>query len=218
MYIFLVTGFLVKDWAKMRTKMGMIQDKGKSQGLSYVVTWSRFIFAVFNLNSLFMKNFVFVLLLMFGSMLSFGQAKDATPTLPTATEQVAIDSPTIHDVVDNTVQILTDNPNAEVKIPETVNPTDTNSLIKWWWFIYGLLMPIGTFIFNRFFPSSKKRELIIKSTSVAILTLVVLLTWKGYAMLAVMQGVMGFVMQFFMYDKLYNPAGLKSFRKKNYVA
>lgn len=126
-------------------------------------------------------------------------------------------APEITEVINETIKSVTGNENAEIKMPDTFDPTNPDSVFEWWMFIYGALMPIGLYVFHRFFPSVKKSELILKSIAAAIVVLIIVLAslGKGGNILTIGQGVIALMFNVFTYNNFYKSIG-KSPRKQSY--
>lgn len=101
----------------------------------------------------------------------------------------------------------------DVPAPITLEPT---SLVEWWQFIYALLTPLAVWLFGAIWPSSTKRELVTKATSVAIVILVVVLSFKGFTIATLSQAAIALIMQVFVYDKMYQPLGIDTAKRKSY--
>jgi hypothetical protein len=114
--------------------------------------------------------------------------------------------------VDATVNVDT----GSVIFPLPIDPLNPDSLFAWWQFIYAFLTPVGIYIFNKYFPSNTQQELIIKSSSVAILVLIVIIFFKGFTLVTLGQAVLAFIMQVISYDKVMKPLGMESPKLKSY--
>jgi hypothetical protein len=102
----------------------------------------------------------------------------------------------------------------DLPAPITLEPT---SLMEWWSFLYALLTPIAIWLFGKFWPSSTKQALVTKATTVALVILIVVLTFKGFTFATLSQALIALLMQVFMYDKVYQPLGLNTAKKENYT-
>lgn len=120
-------------------------------------------------------------------------------------------------VGDEVVKVITNDTTATISLPSPINPVDPASLFEWWIFLYGLLVPIGVYIFSRFFPASTKRDLIIKSTSIALIALLAIIFSKGVSITIIGQSFLAFVMQVITYDKIYKPLGMESKKTEDYT-
>lgn len=105
---------------------------------------------------------------------------------------------------------------AQVIFPDLIDPSNSGSVFAWWQFIYMILTPIGIYFFGKFFPSSSKSELIIKSTSIAVVVLLIILGVKGYTLMGIGQALVALIGQVFFYDKVLNPLGFNTEKTKSY--
>jgi len=142
-------------------------------------------------------------------------AADATVVLMSQSDGTEVGG--VEDVANQVLEILLDG-DGKIDLPDKVNVASGESWFQLWMFIYALLTPIGFWVFAKFFPSSKKSNLIIKATSFAILVLVIFFSMKaqGVSIEIVGKAAFAFIMQIVTYDKLFKPLGLKSPRLQNY--
>lgn len=158
---------------------------------------------------------------MFGSYAQDTRDAEAVagPTLEKSIVEVAEAQDTVtvsfEELMNEVIQAIT-NSDAQITLPPAFNPNDVNNVMSWWWFIYGLVAPIGMFLILKFWPSASKPELILKSTSIGIVVLLIIIFSKGASIIVIGQAVLAFIFQAFTYDKLYNPLGLKSAKKEGY--
>lgn len=110
---------------------------------------------------------------------------------------------------------LPDGNQTTIDLPGAIS-LEPSKLIEWWQFIYALLTPLGVWLFASFWPSSTKKELVTKATSIAVVILVIVLTFKGFTIATLGQAVIALIMQVFVYDKIYQPIGLSSYKPKSY--
>ena len=96
----------------------------------------------------------------------------------------------------------------------TINPSDPASIIGYWEFLYVLLMPIGSYVLARFWPSNTKQSLTLKTSIFAITILIAIISVKGLSVAIIVKAFTLFVSQALLYDKILQPAGLNS--KKEY--
>lgn len=121
-------------------------------------------------------------------------------------------------IADEVLKVITQDTSVSIVIPSPLDPTNPNNIFEWWMFLYGLLMPIGLWLFHKLRPSSTKKELVIKSTTAAIIViaLIIIGLGKGLTLPVLFQSVFAFVMQWINYEKVLKPLGLKSPREKTY--
>lgn len=174
---------------------------------------------------LFMTGFLIGMI----ALVSFGQTGRSAeasisdePKLEKSVIDIAAASDTVpvvsfEELVNQVIQAVTDS-QAEITLPGKFDPKNSQNIFDWWIFIYGLVAPIGMFVILKFWPSASKPELILKSTSIGIVVLLIIVFLKGGSIVVIGQAVLAFVFQAFSYDKLYNPLGLKSARTNAYEA
>jgi len=146
---------------------------------------------------------------------SNGQDAATEPVIETNTEIVTADGDSISfgEMVNQILAVITANPDAQISLPDKFDPSSTDNIFQWWMFIYALVMPLGLWIIHRFWPSTTKKDLILKSTSIGIVVLLIIVFSKGASMLIIGQAVIAFIMKAFTYDKVYAAIGLQSPRK-----
>lgn len=124
--------------------------------------------------------------------------------------------PPIEDVVNEVIKVITNDSTAVISIPGAFDPSNPASVFEWWMFIFALLMPIGLWVLHKVWPSQTKKTLILKSTSIAIIVLLIIVYSNGASLLVIGQAVLAFIMKVFSYDKLLQPIGLDSPKPRNY--
>lgn len=170
---------------------------------------------------LFMTGFLIAMITMVSFAQSGRDAEEVTgPTLEKGIVEVAQQSDTVavsfEELVNQVIQAVTDS-EAEITLPGKFDPNNSGSVFSWWIFIYGLIAPIGMYIIMKFWPSATKSQLILKSTSIGIVVLLIIVFSKGASIVIIGQAVLAFIFQAFSYDKLYNPLGMKSARTPDYA-
>lgn len=200
------------QYASRRQAFGVIHF------LTYYLT-SSFLFN--NSTSEIMKKFIFLFL--FAGLLSFAgfsQTDDSvasekeTTELTEASEVPHAEKPNVQDAVNELIQVITNNPDVNITLPDKLDTKDQNSINNWYGFLVALLAPIITFIVSFFWPSFTKGQLIAKSLGAVILLVIVFISMKGEVNYGdLMQVFIGLVGNVFSYDKLYKPMGLESRRK-----
>lgn len=94
--------------------------------------------------------------------------------------------------------------------PPVLDPSNPDSIVGYWQFLYALAMPVGNYLLSVFWPSNTRKELTLKTTIFAIVVLVFIVTFKGVSFAVIMQAVLAFFAQALTYDKVLNPMGLNS--------
>lgn len=169
-----------------------------------------------------MKNFIkiwtlsLILMLGFSSPIIYSQ-NTTTPKIEVVDATTNVESVAIEDIANEVIKVITQDSTSSIIYPTPLDPTNSGSLFEWWMFLYGLLMPLGSWIFNKFFPSSTKKELILKSTGVALIVLFVILFMKGFSLMTLGQSFIAFIFQVVTYDKGYKGVGASSPRKDTYI-
>lgn len=162
-----------------------------------------------------MKHLLLISMILFSLSIS---AQKITAQMQQQQIEAAKDT-TLLGAANESIKVITADENAEIVHPEKFNPNDISNIMNWWkYLMYGLFMPFGSWIFARFFPSSSKKELILKTSSIAIIVLIIIVTMQGQTMAAMIQASFGFIMQASLYNNLYKGLGMKSPRKSNYNA
>lgn len=94
--------------------------------------------------------------------------------------------------------------------PPVLDPSNPDSIVGYWQFLYALAMPVGNYLLSILWPSNTRKELTLKTTIFAIVVLVFIVTFKGVSFAVIMQAVLAFFAQALTYDKVLNPIGLNS--------
>lgn len=94
--------------------------------------------------------------------------------------------------------------------PPILDPSNADSILGYWEFYYVIAMPLLNWLLSKMWPSATKKELILKTSSFAIVVLLVIIFNKGFTAAIVIKAVGAFIAQVFAYDKILNPAGLSS--------
>lgn len=157
-----------------------------------------------------MKKLIFTTLVLLLSTIVFSQDS-------TLVDSTSFPFETIEDVANEVIKVITSDPEAGgVVLPEKIDVSNTQNLFEWWMFLYSLIMPLGLWLFHRFWPSSNKSELIIKSTSVGIVVLLIIIFSKGVTIAVIGQAILAFLMKVLTYDKFYKPLGVVSPKTQDY--
>ena len=161
-----------------------------------------------------MKKPFFMLAFIVGLFtLTFGQDPPIEQPTPIEIEQSApIEQPgsiDLKDLANDVIKVIAKDSTLITQIPGGgFDTTNSKSIFEWWMFIFSLVMPLGLWVINKFFPSTKKKELILKSTSIAIVVLLIIVLSKGATILVIGQAVLAFIMEVLAYDKILQPLGL----------
>lgn len=131
-------------------------------------------------------------------------------------DTLIVEQQPIEDVISEVIKTLTKDSTAVVQLPGVFDPTNQESIFEWWMFIFGLLMPIGLWFLHKVWPSQTKKTLILKSTSIAIIVLLIIVFSKGASILVIGQAILAFIMKVLSYDKFLQPMGLGSPKPRNY--
>lgn len=137
-------------------------------------------------------------------------------TVPLMSQDVETPPP-IEDVANDIIKVITDDTTAVITLPDPFIPTDPTSVFEWWMFIFALVTPIGLLIMNKFWPSSSKKGMIIKATSVGIIILMIIVYSKGATALIIGQAALALIMKVFTYEKIYKPLGFSSKKARGYI-
>lgn len=169
------------------------------------------------------KQFFLSMTLILFAFVGFGQFErppdDIAPEPGVQIEQPAAPAPALNleDVAQDVLQIIARDSNAIAVLPGGgFDATDITSIFDWWIFLFSLIMPFGLWVFHRFFPSVTKKELILKSTSVAVVVLMIIIGLKGMTLAVIGQAVLAFIMKVVAYDKVLQPLGLDSPKSQEY--
>jgi hypothetical protein len=159
------------------------------------------------------KQYFMIAVLMAFTFVGIGQIE-----IPPDTAQAVIVEPiNIGEIAKDVLEIISRDSAAIAQLPQGgFDATDRNSIWAWWTFIFALIMPFGTWVFNKFFPSVTKKELILKSTAIAVVVLMIIIGLKGMTIAVIGQAVLAFIMEVVAYDKILSPLGLSSPRADNY--
>jgi hypothetical protein len=171
-----------------------------------------------------MKKFVFLLMISVILSLSLSAKNeiviDEEPAVVTA---IADDTEMLTDAdllatAEQVLQVITGNKDAVIIMPDKLDISSLTSLMNWWVWLTTLLSPILLYLFNRFWPSFTKKELIIKSSSMGIIIIwaVILIAGGGFNITSVIMSLVMFVVQVFSYDKVLQPLGLNSPKASSY--
>jgi hypothetical protein len=171
-----------------------------------------------------MKKFVFFLCMtaiMMASCTTVMAADHRVKELPeynAAPEEVLPSKVDIKATADEVIKVLVDDKDAVIVLPDKIDITKVESLMNWWVWLTSLLSPILITIMNRFWPSSTKKELIIKSSSMGIILIwaIILIAGGGFNLTSVVFSLVMFVVQVFSYDKILQPLGVNSVKPDNY--
>lgn len=169
------------------------------------------------------KTFIFSMMLSLITLTVFAQRDGATYSSnqekallqPKSIFDIAEEDSTgvsFEELVNQVIQALT-NSDAEIQVPGKFDPRDSQNVFDWWIWVYGLLFPVGMWVISRFWPSASKPELILKSTSIGIIVLLMIVFLKGASFLVIGQAVLAFIFKTVTYKELYQPLGLSSAKK-----
>lgn len=163
------------------------------------------------------KQFFLSFTLVFFAFVGFSQFERPPDDSQPRFEQQATPELNLEDVAQDVLQIIARDSNAIASLPGGgFDATDITSVFDWWVFLFSLIMPFGLWVFHRFFPSVTKKELILKSTSIAVIVLMIIVGLKGMTIAVIGQAVLAFIMKVVAYDKVLQPLGLDSPRSEDY--
>lgn len=135
---------------------------------------------------------------------------------------VGQESTTTQQIVSEVLKVISQDSLVFPNAPEQFNPKSAQNVFDWWVIIYSLVMPLGIWVFHRFFPSFTKKELVLKSTSIAITILLIIVFLKGASGVVISQAILAFLTKIAIYEKFYKSIGLDSkkpegYKKENYA-
>jgi len=150
-----------------------------------------------------MKKFLNVVLFVCLSVFAYSQVQDTI-------------GPDIKETSEEVIEVLTGD-EVTIDVPPTFDPFNPAVVMEWWVFIYGLLSPIGLYLLFQFWPGLNRKDLIIKSISVGVIaiTLVVVARGQGADFQTIASAVFALVLQTGSYRSMYKPLGLKSKKKES---
>jgi len=153
---------------------------------------------------------------LFVGYLAFAQAPPTGAIYDSTDVVVAVDSTqvyTINEVVNSVIRAITMNPDVSIQLP---GPFSLDTLDQWWGIWVGVLLPVGLWLFHLFWPSGKRRDLILKSTIMGLFVIVAIIYIKGVSFPVMLNALIAFILKTLSYQNWWKPLGLKSQRLPSY--
>lgn len=169
-----------------------------------------------------MKSFILTMLFSLLAFTAFTQ--EVVPKDQTESKTVLIATSTdgeadtiyripLEDLANQLVQAITQS-GETIKLPtEKIDAEDETTWMEWFKLLYGLAIPLISFIYFAFFPAKSRKYVTAISTGIAILIIAIVITSQGVSFESITGGLITFVMQIIAYTKVYKPYGLLVSRK-----
>lgn len=143
--------------------------------------------------------------------------KEVKVEIPATVEDV--DSISLEELANLLIRELTGEGNASIDLPAPFDPYNGSVVFEWWMLFVGLLTPIITYLAFRFFPAINNLDLYIRSASIAIICIliVIFMLKDGVNMGTIGQAIFAFVLQAVSYKSLWKGLGLQSKKSKAFV-